>query len=440
MQLTNQQIIQLQARGLSIQQIETIAKQKGYTMPGNTDLLRKTGSVVNKIFPGKQVGQAIGTLGGFGVTAIRERLGQVPKGTTSQYDLSAPSPLQVAGDVAKGAASVAGARLPVASSILGKAGQFGALGGVSGGASGIAEGKSLGESAGQAARGAAVGALVGLTFGVVEKGIKAGTSGVGKVGTKIQQGVIRPSQTDFKDGFKMETIQKYNLGGSLQDTLNKTDRQLDDLAGELNKKLAQNNTSINMNKVYENTTKRLFGDKFAGFGSNTQLSSAAEKLQNEILYSSGPNGLVSIPEAQIIKRASGHYGAWQYGFTDPEAKASERVYNTFYNELKTEIERASPTGVKEINKRMSELIPIVNAVIRRIPVAERNRGLSLTDIVTLVGATIDPRALAITGINAAQKSGRFGNLLSKAPIVGEAINRGIGTIEQTSQVLFPNTR
>src|SRR3990167_5003411 len=34
-------------------------------LPPKKDFLQKTGDVVNKIFPGKQVGQAIGTLGGY---------------------------------------------------------------------------------------------------------------------------------------------------------------------------------------------------------------------------------------------------------------------------------------------------------------------------------------------------------------------------------------
>lgn len=440
MELTQKQILALQAKGLDMNTIQSVAQQKGYTLPKNQDFLQKAESIISKVFPGQKVGQAIGTLGGYGLTAGKEALGFVPKGTTSQYDLSAPSPLQVGGDIAAGVATVAGARLPGASSILGKAAQFGAIGGVSAGGRSLADGQSVGTAAGQTARGAALGALLGATFGVAEKGISRLGRGVGRTGERIQQTVIRPSQADIKDGFKIDTLRKYKLGGSLNDTLQKTDSTLDDLNTQLSKKLAQSNASVNMNHVYEKTTKRLFGDKFAGFGSNTQLSNAAQKLQEEIIYSSGPNGIVSVPEAQIIKRASGHYGAWQFGVADPQARASERVYNLFYNELKKEIERSSPAGVRGINKQMSELIPVMNAVIRRIPVAERNRGLSLTDIITLTGATIDPRSLALTGLNFAQKSGKVGNVLSRATGAGEAISRGIQNVEQVGQAIFPNTR
>src|SRR3990167_4999316 len=55
------------------------------------DFLTKAGNVVNKIFPGKQIGEAIGTLGGYGLTAAQEKLGLAPKGATEAYNLDAPT-------------------------------------------------------------------------------------------------------------------------------------------------------------------------------------------------------------------------------------------------------------------------------------------------------------------------------------------------------------
>jgi hypothetical protein len=420
----------MQAKGLDMGTIENLAREKGYSLPRQTDILEKVGSVFNKIFPGKQVGQTIGTLGGYGYTAAKEALGFVPKGTTSAYDLSSPTPLQLGGDIAQGAAMVAGAKIPGATSILGKAAQFGALGAVSGGGAALAEGKSVQEAGKASGKSAAVGALTGLTFGIIEKGIRGISAGIGKTGEKIQYSVIKPSQADIKDGFNINTLKEFNLGGSLQDTLQKTDSTMDDLTRQLNEKLASNNTSINLNSVYDRTAKNIFGDKFAGVGSNLQMSNSVENLRNELIYAAGSNGLISIPEAQVVKRAAGHYGAWQYGMVSPEANANQRVYNVFYTELKNEIENSSPTGVREINQKLSRLIPVMNAVIRRIPVAQRNQALSLTDIITLTGATLDPRALGLTALNLASKSGTVGNVLSKATGVGQGISQGVQGVEQ----------
>lgn len=376
------------------------------------DVLGKTTSIVNKIFPGKQVGESIGTLAGF-----------IASPNKDQFDLSAPTPLQVAGDIAKGAATVGVAGLTPAVSILGKSAQFGALGAVSGAGEALIEEKPAQEVAEDALKSGATSAAVGAAFGLAGKGFKALSNFLGKTGERIQTSVIKPSVADVKDGFKIETVNKYNLGGSLKQTFEKTDLKLDSLSKELNTKLATNKAPVDLNSVYERTVKKLFGNKMESFGSNSQMESAVDKLRQEIVGVAGGNGLVSIPEAQLVKRASGHFGAWTFGVPTPEATASQKVYNTFYNELKTEIEKASPEGVRQINKQISELIPVMNALIRRIPVAERNATLSLTDIITLSAASLEPRALSLSLLNLASKSGSVGKLLSKTPVIGDAVNK-----------------
>ena len=379
------------------------------------DLLQKTGDVVNAIFPGKQVGQAIGTLAGAGIAKL--------KGNYDQYDTSAPAPIQVGADVARGALTVAGAKLPVGKTLLGKTAQFATLGGASAGAGSVAERKNTKEILQSTKKGAIVGGVTGLAFGVAEKGLSGLSRLLRATGNKIQTTVIRPTQADIKDGFSITTVNKYKLGGSLKQTFEKTDKTIDALSKQLNQKLQTSNASLDLNKVYENTAKRLFGNKLESFGSNTQMEGAIERLRNEIVAVSGKNGLVSIPEAQLVKRASGHFGAWSFGVPTPEATANQKVYNTFYNELKTAIEKGSPEGVRAINQEISKLIPVMNALIRRIPVAERNNALSLTDIITMSAAVLDPRALSLSLINFASKRGEVGALLSKTPNIGKALEK-----------------
>lgn len=389
------------------------------------DILQKTGDVVNKIFPGKQVGQAIGTLAGY-----------VASPNKDQFDLSAPTPLQVGGDIAKGSALVAGASLQSAPTILGKAAQFGGIGAVSGAGQALVDEKNARDVAKSAAVQGAIGAGTGAAFGLAEKGIRRLSNLLGKTGDRIQTSVIKPSQADVKDGFSIETVKKYNLGGSLKQTFEKTDKTLDGLSKQLNDKLSQSNSSLDLNRVYEKTAKKLLGNKLESFGSNTQMEGAIEKLRNEIVAVSGQNGIVSIPEAQLVKRASGHFGAWNYGVPTPEATASQKVYNAFYNELKTAIEDASPAGVREINKEISKLIPVMNAVIRRIPVAERNSAISLQDIITLSAASLQPRALALSLINFASRSGQVGSLLSKAPALGKATSDIVQKAEPVAKAIL----
>lgn len=268
--------------------------------------------------------------------------------------------------------------------------------------------------------------LTGAAAGAATGGL---SYGFGKLlegaGSKIFNTIIKPSQADIKDGFNIDTVKKYDLGGSLSKMYEKTESKLNELSTQLRAKLSSSDSSIDMNKVYEDTVSSLSKDKLKSFGSNTSVDGVVEQLKNEIAHVN-PSGTMSIPDAQVVKQASGRMGAWQFGTNDPNATARETVYNAFYRNLKEAIEKESPEGVKEINKQIGELIPISNAVIRRIPVASRNSAISLNDMVGLVGSIIDPKAAISLGLSFAQKSGTAGNVLTKvAPsIINQASKIG----------------
>ena len=69
--------------------------------------------------------------------------------------------------------------------------------------------------------------------------------------------------------------------------------------------------------------------------------------------------------------------------------------------------------MKEINKQLSDLIPISHAIIRRIPVAERQNVLSLTDIISGGFAIGNPKAMGLFALNRLTKSGSFAKLLTQ---------------------------
>lgn len=255
-------------------------------------------------------------------------------------------------------------------------------------------------------------AKIGAAFPLAGEAIKQTGKLMQGVGKSIGTSVIRPNARDLQDGFDIKNVYKYDVGGSLNDTLTKTNSLMDDLGKQLKSKIGQSKESVNLNEVYKETAKKLGQKKAAQFGMTGKIGSALKSLKKEVM-TQGNSGVVDLPTAQAVKRASGTMGAWKFGMQDPESMATEKVYNTFYSALKTQIEKKSPAGVKGINKQLSELIPIYNAAIRRLPVAERNNVLSLSDIVTLVGSSIDPKALGIALTNKLSKSGKVGNILVK---------------------------
>lgn len=281
-----------------------------------------------------------------------------------------------------------------------------------------------------------IGALLGA-------GTNAAVNAVGKLvgglGDKITSSAIKPSQADIKDGFDVSTIHKYNLGGSLSTMYDKTEAKLHSLTTELNSKLSAGDV-VNLNDVYQQTAKDLVTNSAKTFGSNTSINGALAQLQGEVTNIT-PDGQLTIPQAQFAKQAAGRMGAWFHGAPDPDANARQAVYNAFYRNLKTAIEDNSPPGVKDINKQISELIPVANAIVRRIPIAERNNALSLQDMLTLTAGVFNPHALVGFGISLAQKEGAVGNLLANlAPHLTKSAN-GLpqGASSLLNAVLPPST-
>lgn len=316
-----------------------------------------------------------------------------------------PSPLSLeakTGDALKVGATAAGFATAPAS-LAGAVGTGAAIGGAQLAGDAMQKEASAREVVKQGGIGAALGgAAGGLVYGI--------GSLIQKAGDKIMKSIIRPTTPDIKDGFKMDTVKKFNLGGSLQTTYDKTQSKLNELTAQLNTKLQGATEKVNLQQVFQDTTDELLNaGKLKSFGANGKIASSLEQLKGEI---SAVGNDLAIPDAQLVKQAAGHFGAWQYGKQDPEAKASEIVYNTFYNKLKTAIEQASPEGVRDINKQLSELIPVMNAVIRRMPVAERSNLISLNSMIGLVGTAANPGAALPTALALLSKSGTAGNIMS----------------------------
>lgn len=270
---------------------------------------------------------------------------------------------------------------------------------------------SLGARAGLQEENVKSAATIGAVLPVAGLGMKLIGHLSRGTGAKIQTAVIRPTGADVADGFKIQNLNKYDLGGSLNQTIAKSELLLNKLSNQLGSRLKGSKEFIDLNRVYLETAKKLGGEKAAQFGEIGGVGRALQNLEKEISLVAGEKAVVGVPTAQLIKQGAGKKGAWVFGNPDPDARATEKVYNTFYNILKTEIENRSPAGVKEINRQISEIIPIVHATLRRLPVAERNNVLSLTDYIGLSASVFDPTALSLLAAGRLQRSGRFGKLL-----------------------------
>lgn len=364
---------------------------------------------------GKGVGKFVGDV--TGITGIAKGVGEagkVAKGLITGKEYAPQvSPAQFAGSVGKAGLTAATFLAPPIASTLAlrgglavgaKVAEGGVIGALFKATDNLEKQKPIGEKVGTAA-------IIGGAIPLAGAGLTGLKKLVGKTGEKIQYSVIKPNASDIRDGFKIETINKYGLGGSLGQMAHKTQDTLDDLTKQLQSKVKRTDVAVDLNDIYARTTKKLVGDKAKSFGNIAPIRRVLQNLQGEIDEVSG-NGLVDLAESQVIKQSSGLKGSWVFGSADPDATAVERVYTAFYRELKEEIEKKAPAGVSQINQQISDLIPVMNAIIRRIPIAERNNVLSLTDVISLGMTAIHPSGAALLAVNKLSKSGRVGAFLA----------------------------
>lgn len=170
--LTQEQYQTMLARGMKPESIASLAKQKGYDLPDGKDFLQKATDIVTSIFPGGKVGESIGTAAGALYTKGKDIL--TGSKNFKQYDLSAPTPLQVGGDIAMGALSVAGPKVGLGKTAGSRILANTTLGAGIGASSAIAEGGDIKD----VAKGAALG-------GAVTGGISVGTEGVRALMTNL---------------------------------------------------------------------------------------------------------------------------------------------------------------------------------------------------------------------------------------------------------------
>lgn len=269
------------------------------------------------------------------------------------------------------------------------------------------------------------------------------TPAITAAGRKIQASTIRPRIADVKDGFKWATLDRFKLKGNLEDSLKQVESELSRLRAARNAKLAPGRANVNIQQAFDDAEQELTQDvgqlKLAGQSKKAQ--EALRALRDDVLNAAG-SGTVDIRAAESAKEHLGMMGSWVYGRSDPESKVTELVANRVYSQLKNAIEKSLGSEgpeVRALNKQMQDLIPVKHAMVARLPVEERNRMFSLTDIASMLPAVMtgDVRKLGLTGLTLAQKSLKFGNWLNRnagaAAKAGSVGGKVLGGVEAQAQ-------
>lgn len=269
-----------------------------------------------------------------------------------------------------------------------------------------------------------------VTAATLSAALPFALKGARMLGEKIEKVAVKAVDANIKDGFKVSNIFKYKLGGTLEQTLTKTEKLLGEMR-TMAERLRAGGSDVDLVGVLGKVDAQLAKDAAKNQGTNSAITNALKREFDEIamLVTTGHvngSGMANVPTAHDILKAVGERGAWSYGMRDAESVATEKVANAFYAELRKAIEAAVPDGsaLQKVNRAMMELVPIKMAVLRRIPVAERNAAISLPEVVALANGSIPLGIASRLGANP-----RMANMLVRgtemlpqgAPAVGARV-------------------
>jgi hypothetical protein len=171
---------------------------------------------------------------------------------------------------------------------------------------GTGERKETYESLREALKTGAIAGAVSAGTELLAKGISAGLE---KLGSKIQFASIKPSQADVRDGFKVDNIKKYNVGGNLNESLVKTNDRLNEYRNQLQNVLKESDGKVNLNKVLNEVDDMLASSETRNFGSNKELMKAYSDMYDELVSISKGKANIDLLTAQDLKIGAGTQGA-----------------------------------------------------------------------------------------------------------------------------------
>lgn len=396
-------------------------------------------NLTNKQVIGASVGTVLDALGGSftkaGASKIATKLGQTAEkeiATNFAKGLVKKSTSDIVKNVGKTAL------------VLGKEGA--GIGTAYGVGLGMMNDENLGGIIKSGVSGGIAGGVMGATLGAFTSGIASNSynklatknyenlskvssqnsklNAIQKVGVKISNTYVKPSSTDINNGYKTENLAKYDVGGSIDKALPKVQQKLRNYTDQLNEyiKLKGDEPTIKYGEVISELENEYSKNKKIGFIGDT--NSELNKLKSELKQKYGENWVnqeIGFTNAIEDKRSAGIKSIFNHDPLKNVKGASETVWNDFYSSLKKTLEEKSPIEYKDINKAISELIPIEQAYIRRLRQLDKNNIFNIYDFIGGTGAIYNPKMLAVPIIARLSKSPKIANILMKAGNIEKAL-------------------
>lgn len=214
---------------------------------------------------------------------------------------------------------------------------------------------------------------------------------------RIQQTVLRPRAGDWNSGAKIENIPKYGIQGGVDEVIQGADDQIKTASANLRQAIqsgADEGASVDLYAAIDRAKAKLAKEGKADLVDAMGPAFAKFRRWAGVEAQRGTRGVgeADLMSGQEFKQMMGTHGAWEktaaaknMGISQGE-KYQSQAAQAVYLELKEAIEAAAPEGVRELNKTLSDLIPIRNAAVYRKIVADRNNPIGISDMMSAMTA------------------------------------------------------
>ena len=374
-----QQMIQNKETDSNIQFVvnDFVKKYSAEVEQPKQDLLQKTGSVVNKIFPGKQIGEAIGT----GIAKFRA----TPE--EKKFISPAPTPTQIAGDVANIGLNIAGLK---GAGIVGNLGQR--IIKMIGLGAGLSATQSLKEGGGakDVVKSATIGGVVGGAIPLAGAGLR--TIGrqietfparfVNSALSRSKQEVLQDIAKDKVDDFA-KYVMKSKPIGTANKLLNESMSNINTLSNKINTSLNSairkggQKITVGTNNLLDGITK--LPEAEGALLNREGVKSIIEKLAPQTKKMLSQPSL-TITESnklrQLVDKTLG-----DRAFLGGQLSSDKIILKKFADTLRETVKSKAPEGTRELFAELSNEIRFRDGLLDRIARKAGNQVLSFGDFI-----------------------------------------------------------
>lgn len=260
-----------------------------------------------------------------------------------------------------------------------------------------------------------------VTTGGLKTGGKAAKAAAGRVqGTKVKIGT-----PEFNKGAANKLYTKYGVFGNAKSVKKQWKTKIDAVAKQVREKITKSDTMADpdnytfVDDIFSQAEKS--AEKFGKSKTAvTEIKKELQKLRNTF-DEAYPEGKMDLLDTHTEKQFIGKKGDWlaEAGSRsgNPSAPVSAQAHNALYDAMKTVVENKGSPGIKELNKQLSEMIPMERAASKQVLVSNRKNLIPLDDYIGGLAA-----ASSAAHGNLLPAALMVGNIMSKSPLSARGLN------------------